>query len=172
MAKMANTTHIEFIKSCLRKGEKRGDILAKFGKKWQSVSIRTFDRRLEDAEDAMRAEISAINDKANKSIEKKAEELSSEILSNLERQVILSKIARGEIMLTKPMVVDKVVELVPVVPDWMDRKSAIAELNKMDGAYAPIKQEVEIREQPIDISNLTDDELRTLAEIKSKSGVS
>ena len=139
MAKVANVTHVEFIKSCLRKGEQRGDILAKFVKKWQNVSIRTFDRRLKEAENDMQTEISAINDKAYKNIEKIADELSCQILSTLERQVILSKIARGEIMLTKPMVVDKAVELIPVVPDWMDRKNAISELNKMDGSYVPVK---------------------------------
>lgn len=142
MATSAIDKQIDFIKSCLRKGEVRKSILAKFVKKWQNASVRTFDRRLKDAESDMQTEISAINEKAYKSIEKVADEIAAQILSNFQRKVILSQIARGEIMLTKHMVVDKIIESVPVVPDWMDRKNAIAELNKMDGSYAPIKNDL------------------------------
>lgn len=58
-----------------------------------------------------------------------------------ERMVILTKIMRGEIPLVKPMVCDGVIEEISIVPDWSDRRAAIAELNKMDGSYAPTKQE-------------------------------
>ena len=64
------------------------------------------------------------------------------IISAARRMEILSDIAEGLIPLTKPMVVDGAIELIPVVPDWMDRKQAISELNKMCGDYAPIKQEI------------------------------
>lgn len=67
-----------------------------------------------------------------------------------ERMVILTKIMRGEIPLIKPMVCDGMIEEIPIVPDWSERRAAIAELNKMDGSYAPMKSEVkEIKEQPL-----------------------
>lgn len=61
------------------------------------------------------------------------------IMGIKERLEILTQIARGEIPLSKPMVADGIIEMVPIVPDWMDRKNAISELNKMDGSYAPTK---------------------------------
>lgn len=59
-----------------------------------------------------------------------------------ERMQVLTQIMRGEIPLKKPMVCDGVIELIDVVPDWMDRKAAIAELNKMGGDYAPAKTDI------------------------------
>lgn len=174
MATSAIDTQIDFIKSCLRKGEARKKILAKFVKKWQSASVRTFDRRLEVAEKAIRGELDAINSKALDQVEEKAKELSKEILTSLERQVILSQIARGEIRLKKPMIVaggsglGSSVEHVDVDPDWTDRKNAIAELNKMDGAYAPSKLEGTIKSE-VDFSKLSDEDLAKLAEIVTKT---
>ena len=131
---------IEFIKKCLRKGEKRATILGKFGKKWANVSTTTFGRRMDTAKNEVRAEQEAIKEGVKENIQKEVEARTIEIMSVIERQEILSQIARGQIPLKKPMVVDKVIEEIDVVPDWNDRKAAIAELNKMDGAYAPIKQ--------------------------------
>jgi hypothetical protein len=64
------------------------------------------------------------------------------ILSKLERMKILSDIAQGEIVLTKYIVCDGVIQERDVVPDYNDRKGAIAELNKMDGDYAPVKKDI------------------------------
>lgn len=64
------------------------------------------------------------------------------ILSKLERMKILSDIAQGEIVLTKYIVADGVIQERDVVPDYNDRKGAIAELNKMDGDYAPVKKDI------------------------------
>lgn len=66
------------------------------------------------------------------------------IMKAVERMQILTQIARGEIPLQKAMVVDKMVEYIEVVPDWMDRKNAIAELNKMDGSYAAEKKDIKV----------------------------
>lgn len=126
---------IEFIKKCLRKGEKRAVILGKFGKKWTKVSRTTFGRRMDTAKSEVRAEQEAIKEGVKESIKKEVESRTIEIMGAIERQEILSQIARGEIPLKKPMVVDKEIQHVNVVPDWTDRKNAIAELNKMDGAY-------------------------------------
>lgn len=64
------------------------------------------------------------------------------VMSRVERQKILTQIARGEIPLRKAMVVDGIIEYIDIVPDWMDRKQSIAELNKMEGDYAPTKTEL------------------------------
>jgi len=140
MANDAAHVHIEFIKKCLRKGDTKQAILAKFGKKWPEVSNRTFERRYTSAKKAFGAEQKRVMDKVEVEVAKEVDALKLEIMGVMERKAILTQIARGQIPLTKPMVVDKEIENVPVVPDWMDRRAAIAELNKMDGEYAPIKQ--------------------------------
>lgn len=139
MGNASALAQIEFIKSLLRKGGKRNDIMGKFGKKWGNVSRTTFDRRLEIAKEAIVDEQKQIIEQANTNVAKKVEAIELDIMSAIERKHILTQIARGQIPLKKPMVVDKVIQEVEVVPDWMDRKLAIAELNKMDGEYAPIK---------------------------------
>lgn len=78
-----------------------------------------------------------------------------QIMTVAERMEVLSKIARGEIPLKKPMVCDGLIHEIDVVPDWMDRKNAIAELNKMDGSYAPAKQDVNILNIPAPIIDLS-----------------
>ena len=140
MAKSQNSTHVEFIKNLLRKGGKRVDILAKFGKKWQNVSTRTFDRRLKEAEALFQAEQASIQALAEQDVAKTIEVRKIDIMSAIERKEILTQIARGEIPLKKALVIDKNIEFIEVVPDYTDRKNAIAELNKMDGSYAPTKQ--------------------------------
>ncbi len=84
-----------------------------------------------------------IAEQANKTAIGKTQE--SRIISAARRMEILSDIAEGLIPLTKPMVCDGVIQEVPVVPDWMDRKNAIAELNKMTGDYSPTKIDTTIR---------------------------
>ena len=65
------------------------------------------------------------------------DDVKRDIMQRGERMETLTMIARGKVPLKKPMVVDKEIVLIDVVPDYMDRKNAIAELNKMDGSYAP-----------------------------------
>lgn len=142
MAKTSEVAHIEFIKDFLRKGEKRKTILANFSKKWQKVSVRVFDCRLKEAKGQLQVEIKQIESETSISVQKEIESRKSKILTVIERMEILSSIARGEIPLKKPMVCDGAIELIEVVPDWMDRKSAIAELNKMQGEYAPAKTDI------------------------------
>lgn len=139
MAESATTIQIEFIKKCLRKGDKRKAILAKYVKKWQNTSDRTFDRRLRLAEEAMAIENKSIQDKVEEEVAKEVEARKLDIMDAMERKATLTQIARGEIPLRKAIVVDKFIEYIEVIPDWMDRKNAIAELNKMEGDYAPAK---------------------------------
>jgi len=64
------------------------------------------------------------------------------ILNKMERMKILSDIAKGEIPLKKYIVADGVIQERDIVADYNDRKAAIAELNKMDGDYAPVKKDI------------------------------
>lgn len=75
--------------------------------------------------------------------------LKKAILSKHERQEILTQIAKGEIPLVKHIVCDGVIQEVDVVPAWADRRAAIAELNKMEGDYAPVKKDITSGGEPI-----------------------
>jgi phage terminase small subunit len=81
-----------------------------------------------------------IHKKKQKQVIESTEHL--KVLPIAQRIDILTRIALGEIPLKKAIVVDKAIEYIEVVPDWADRKNAIAELNKMDGSYAPTKQAI------------------------------
>ena len=155
MAKVAKVAQVEFIKDLLRKSNSRKNILSKFVKKWQGQSERTIDRMIKDATTQMQDEIKQIEVETSISIQKEIESRKSKILTVIERMEILTEIARGGIPLMKPMVCNGIIENVPVVPDWMDRKNAIAELNKMEGEYAPTKTEgkIEVFQAPQIILN-------------------
>ena len=110
----------------------------------------TFDRYWSEASKRFKARLDAIEEattKAAVSMEIKA--LKKAILSKHERQEILTQIAKGEIPLVKHIVCDGVIQEVDVVPAWADRRAAIAELNKMEGDYAPIKKDITSGGEPI-----------------------
>jgi hypothetical protein len=64
------------------------------------------------------------------------------IMSVEERKAILTQIGRGEIPLMKYIVCDGEIQQKEVVPTWRDRRDAVAELNKMEGDYAPLKKDI------------------------------
>ena len=110
----------------------------------------TFDRYWAEASKRYKARLDAIEEattKAAVSMEVKA--LKKAILSKHERQEILTQIAKGEIPLVKHIVCDGVIQEVDVVPAWADRRAAIAELNKMEGDYAPVKKDITSGGEPI-----------------------
>ena len=89
----------------------------------------------------------AINNATSTAITELAEK---NILSTAERMEMLSKIAKGEVKIKKPFVIAGKIMEYPSEPDHNDRTKAIAELNKMDGSYAPAKSEVKVvGEQPL-----------------------
>jgi len=144
MIKPSKQHIIDAIIKEIEKGNSRGKVLGIIGKKW-GISRTTFDRYWKTANEQHRE----LQDKAKKAADEayilaSAEAAKRAVMSSQERKEILSKIARGEIPLMKPMVVDKEVELIQVVPDWADRKAAIAELNKMEGDYAPTKSQISL----------------------------
>ena len=114
------------------------------------LSSSTFDRYWAEASKRFKARLDAIEEATTKvavSMEIKA--LRKAILSKHERQEILTQIAKGEIPLVKHIVCDGVIQEVDVVPAWADRRAAIAELNKMEGDYAPVKKDITSGGEPI-----------------------
>ena len=143
-AEMAKSeSYISFITDNLNIGiVERKKVMAKFVKKWQ-VSERTFDRAWKIAnEQFTEHQIKLQKEKDDISIEAEKEAYKCAIIDKHQRMEILSQIAIGKIPLKKAIVVDKSIEFIDVIPDWMDRKNAISELNKMDGSYAPAKTEI------------------------------
>lgn len=139
MAKASKQVQIDFIISCLENGEQRGGILIKAGKKW-GISKSSFDRLLKIAKDqhaekqqAIKEKLMAIDTAAAIESRKKA------IMTSDERKELLTKIANGQLKIKKLFVVNGKIKEHLSEPDHTDRKNAVAELNKMDGSYAPAK---------------------------------
>lgn len=134
---------IEFIKDYLRKGQQRKEILQVFIKNYKT-GVKTFDSRLKLAKEALQSELTKITEETEKGIQKEIEARKAKILTTIERKEILSQIAKGELTTTREVSTPMGV-VVPLQekPSYSDRKAAIAELNKMDGDYAPEKSQIE-----------------------------
>jgi hypothetical protein len=176
MPKPSKQTIINAIIKQIENGKERASVLAIIGKKWQ-LSRRTFDRYWKDA-NIQHAKLQDLAKEASDKayIEASAEAAKKAVMSKQERLETLSLIAYGGIPLKKAMVVDGKIKYIEVVPDWMDRKAAIAELNKMDGSYAPTKvantnKDGDDIAPPIiyDYSKLSMDELLALKALNEKS---
>lgn len=123
-------------------GITRAEALAMNSEKWQ-IPTRTFDRYWAEAS----TRYLAANESAKKAVEvvrvQEIEKRASKgILSREERIQILSEIARGELALKKYIVCNKQIVKKTIYPDYKDRKEAVAEINKMEGDYAPIKKDI------------------------------
>ena len=130
---------VDAIQKQVEKGKGFAATLALLGKKWP-ISGTSYRRYWKIAnENHAAAQLLIKEAKAKLDIESALNERKGQIADVLERKEILTKIARGQIPLQKAMIVDNVIEYIEIVPDWMDRKAAIAELNKMEGEYAPLK---------------------------------
>ena len=146
---------IDFIINCLEKGEQRGNILVKAGKKW-GTSKSAFDRLLKIAKEQHIVKRQAINTKLAMVDEQAAiESRKRAIMTADDRQEELSKACLGLIQKTKGekrftffqggkivqshngeifmLPVDTQIKILDTV------KGLIAELNKMGGNYAPTK---------------------------------
>jgi len=133
---------ISFIVKHLAKATPTSKIMELCGTKW-NLSRSAFFRLLKKAQVEHKEKQQAIKEAVTVvEVEGAVEAAKRDIMTSLERKEILTKIARGQIPLLKPMVCDGAIELVEVAPDWMDRKNAIAELNKMEGDYTPINIDV------------------------------
>lgn len=135
---------IDAIIKGIEQGKDRGKLLATIAKKWQ-ISNRTFDRHWKTANEqhlvkqqAIKEKLTAIDTAAAIESRKKA------IMTSDQRKELLTKIANGELKIKKPFVIAGKIMEYPAEPDASDRLKAIAELNKMDGDYAPVKSNVVI----------------------------
>lgn len=72
------------------------------------------------------------------------------LMSKIERMEILDKMAKGELKIKQPFVIGGKIMEYKCEPSLSDRRAAIAELNKMDGSYAPVKTETkhDVKEKP------------------------
>jgi hypothetical protein len=136
---------VDFIVSRLEKGEQRATILAKVVKKWQS-SVRTFDRLLKIANEQYSNRLHLASKAADDTyVAMKAEAAKEAVMSKQEREEYLTKLIKGDIEIPYTEVkwnpVSKSFETIQFVElaSHGARISAISELNKMGGDYAPSK---------------------------------
>ena len=130
---------IDFIIDHLTKGEQRAAMLVKAGKKW-GTSKSAFDRLLKIAKEqhterqqTIKSKIAIIDEQAAIDARKKA------IMNTDERKEWLTKMIMGEMKAKRPFVIGGKIMEYPEDPSHTDRLKALAELNKMDGDYAPTK---------------------------------
>ena len=165
---------IDAIIKGIEQGKDRGKLLATIAKKWQ-ISNRTFDRHWKVANIQHAERQSRIKEKLAKVDEEAAIEARKKaIMTADERKEVLTKIANGTLKIKRPFVIGGKIMEYPAEPDATDRRNAIAELNKMEGDYAPSKVAQTDKDgndiKQFDLSKLSDDELRTLAELQRKGG--
>jgi len=126
---------IKSILADLKKGISKKDIMRDIAQKCTkdgSTLRRWFTEANEQYKAFMNVAAPIIQEKE---IEAMGELAKAGILSKMERQKILTQIALGTLPLTKYIVADGVIQERDVVPNYADRRAAIQELNKMDGAY-------------------------------------
>lgn len=133
---------IDAIIKGIEQGKDRGKLLATIAKKWQ-ISNRTFDRHWKTAQEqhidrqqALKERLTKVDEQAAIEARKKA------IMTADERKEYLTKLVNGEIKAKRPFVIGGKIMEYPEEPTHSDRIKAIAELNKMDGDYAPVKSTV------------------------------
>ena len=123
----------------IEQGKTYTKVMAVNGRKWQ-MPERTFNRYWKTAniqhttkQEAIKKELEEIDKQMAIESRKKA------IMSKQERLETLTKIAKGELKVKRPFVIGGKIMEYPSEPDAMERKAAIAEMNKMEGDYAPSK---------------------------------
>ena len=153
---------INFILAELRNGLERNDVLQKFAKTFK-VSDRTFDNRLKIAKERFYIESESIR-KANENIliDGDANALKSGLKSKTERQLSLQKqVDEIQKILDDGETPDTIIDIKSASSFDITRKiTAIersqlmktlkdltAELNKMDGSYAPAESKIALTDQ-------------------------
>jgi len=128
---------IDYIIDLMRAGNhERIDAMAKFGEKWQGTSKRTFDRYWKAAKDSYAVEIRAKEALIEQSrTEQLQGEISANIASELELDVVLSKIALGGCKVQEFIKGDLILRDITPTEIIM----AADKLYKRKGSYAPAK---------------------------------
>jgi len=132
---------IEIIADELLNGTPRAVILEKYGNDW-NLKKSSIDSIIAEAKEHNKARMNEINAAKEAELGEKGKELAEGILTALERQRMLSDIARGEVSYQKEVMTREGAQVVTTYPDFKDRVAAIKTLNEMDGSNAPIKSEV------------------------------
>lgn len=146
MPKQSKQVIIDAIIKGIEQGKSRAQLLGTIGKKWE-ISRTTFDRHWKTANEQHVIKRDSIKEQLVKvDIEAAIEARKKAIMTADERKEYLTKIINGEAKVKKPFVVSGKIMEYPAEPDASDRIRAIAELNKMDGEYAPEKREIKIEE--------------------------
>lgn len=119
---------------------------------WPTMSKRTFNIYWKRFKEIIAIEQQQIREQVYKS---QVDEAVSQIASVNERKIILSRIIRGESVTPRKR------------PTYFDRHKAIAELNKMEGDYAPSK--VDHKVEPMLHIAMTPEEIRQISENLEKN---
>lgn len=126
----------------LEKGTTHNECLDLIDMVW-NLPRTTFVRYWKEANDRYKKVNAEIQDELKSALKKGAiERTERAIMDKLERMEVLTSIANGTLILKKYIVADGMIFEKPIAPDYNDRKTAIAELNKMDGDYAPVKKDI------------------------------
>ena len=173
MAKANQIDALQEITKELQKGSERKDIVAKYCKKLQK-SPRTIDTLIQKASQKLQQDQQQAEEiRVRETAEATANALKEGLKSDLELEVFLCQIAMGDLQ------IEEVVKGETVIRDTspMERIQAIKTLYTKRGSNAPVKSEVTGKGgEPLipkpDFSKLTDAELRALASIRSKAGIS
>lgn len=139
----------EFVKDLMRQSLPLEDIKAQFYARWPEAGKKKWWRRCKLSREHLAVEQALVTEKANDIVEIQIKQRAARILSVVERKEILTQIALGQLTISKPIVVAGKVEHVPCQPDYTDRRLAIAELNKIDGSYQPLRADITTNGQSI-----------------------
>jgi hypothetical protein len=132
---------IEQVADELLKGTPPAMILEKFGQMW-NLKKSAINALIASAKELNIGRMSEINAAKEAELGEKGKELAEGILTALERQRMLSDIARGEVSYQKEVMTREGAQVVTTYPDFKDRVAAIKTLNEMDGANAPVKTDL------------------------------
>lgn len=107
------------------------------------VGKNTFTRYWKEANERFKAMHAEIQENYKNVLKDSIEERQKRgIMTKIERMEVLTSIANGTLNYHKEVVTKMGVATILAIPDYNDRKGAIAELNKMDGDYAPTKKDI------------------------------
>jgi hypothetical protein len=117
------------------------ETFAKFGTLW-GISGPTFDAYWKEANRRFNLSTEEIKKaKMAFAIKEEKKAVKKAILSKYKRMELLSKIATGEIKAWREVITDGGIQKIEYY-SGAEVKAAIAELNKMDGEYAPIRKDI------------------------------
>ena len=111
-----------------------GEMFSKYSAKFSKTEKTTFDKDWKQAQKQLQEWQKTINEEVSKQlISTEVEERKKDLFAKMDALKILADIARG-----KGMRIDGE----KFIPSYRERISAIAQLSKMEGWDAPVKQEV------------------------------